>query len=71
MAGLSPVSTIRHIYTSPGTDCIKIQATDTVFNDLGQKVVCTKKFPCDSCPPMCITVLDFALADFAWRYRLC
>ena len=61
---LNPANTIKHTYTAPGTYCIKAIATDTVYNDLGQANVCKRTFPCDTCAPLCVTVLDFALADF-------
>jgi PKD repeat protein len=55
---LNPANTIRHIYTTVGRWCIKVDVTDTVNNDLGQQNVCTRIFPCDICAAMCVYVID-------------
>lgn len=61
---LSPFATIKHTYTSPGKYCIVITVNNTVFDNLGNKLTCTKKFECDTCAPLCVNVLDYAVADF-------
>ncbi len=65
---LVPANTIKHIYTAPGRYCIIADATDTVINDLGQVNPCTRS-TCDTC--LCVTVLDFALADFTTPDTVC
>lgn len=66
-----PSNIINHIYTLPGKFCISVIATDTVINELGNPIVCIRKFPCDTCPPICITVLDYALAEFTAPDTVC
>ncbi len=65
---LVPLNTVKHIYTAPGHYCIIADATDTVINDLGQTNPCTRS-TCDTC--LCVTILDFALADFNTPDTVC
>jgi gliding motility-associated-like protein len=65
------ISKIDHQYTTTGHFCIEVYGIDTVFDDNGHQVTCIKKTPCDTCPPICVTVLDYAPAEFTGPDTVC
>ena len=68
---LTPAGIISHTYKVPGRFCIKAIASDTVYDDLGNKLTCNRKFPCDTCEGICVVVYDFVLADFSMPDTVC
>jgi PKD repeat protein len=68
----TPFSTpgqLRHSYSNPGRYCIKISATDSVLNEFGQMVPCTRDFPCDTCPEFCFVIIDTSKIGIRTNYN--